>query len=188
MKSWIVLLSVSMLSAAFFLLVMTADSDLLPKKVIRSNASVKKVSSHKKTSPIMLNRGIAAISPNKANIAPQYIGFSKDDLKKYPQSNKRASNWKEKFIKTLKVDNQNLSGNTLKIKHKRSIVKKENKSSRNLEHIVVRLKLANGNPFSYEALVDSETGAMIQSWNKTRYEHREPTLLDGTNKLLMRSN
>ena len=187
MKSWIVLLSVSMLSAAFFVLVITSEDTDKPNQVQRSKASVDEVSKSV-SPPTKLTRSIATIAPLKLAPQTQFVGLTKEDIAKYPPSNKRVSDWKQKFLNTLKVQNSDIAMNAVKIKHKRSIIKKENKTSRNLEHIVVRLKLANGNPFSYEALVDSETGTMIRSWNKTRYERREPTVLDGTNKLLLRSN
>lgn len=38
-------------------------------------------------------------------------------------------------------------------------------------------------PFSYEALVDRNTGAIIQTWNRTRYEFKNRVTLNGRNKV-----
>lgn len=187
MKSWITLLSVSMLTAGFLMFFLTNETSKNPTEINRSQASLEKTKKITSTNK-KITRSIANVMPAKVLTKTQYVGLSEKDLGRYPQSNKRASDWKEKFINSLKIQNENLGNNGISIKHKRSILKKENKSSRNLEHIVVRLKLPNGNPFSYEALIDSETGSMIQSWNRTRYERREPILLDGTNRHFLRSN
>lgn len=186
MKSWILLLSATMLSGALFLFIFNLENEN-SKEETYSNQQTKK------SSPVVINnkmdRSIAAIPPNplKAKVKVQLVGLTPSDLGNFPQTNTRSITWKENFTKNFEKNRSQLGFNSFQIKHKRSILKKENKTSRNFEHIVVRYKLPNGNPFSFEALVDSETGTMAQSWNKTRYEKNEPTTLDGTNKLLLRS-
>ena len=89
-----------------------------------------------------------------------------------------------KWLTNLEKNLVNILPNSLKLKRKRSLIKKENKSSRRLEHVIVRYQSPSGNPFTFEALIDSETGVMVQSWNKTRYEKRLPIALDGTNRMM----
>lgn len=182
MKSWILLLSATMLSAALFLFIITHESDYPQDEVVNKNSNENNIIT-------IADRSIAAIPPSAAKVVKkiQLVGMTAAELKKYPQTNKRSEQWKENFKKSFEQSKSQLGFNSFQIKHKRSILKKENKTSRNFEHIVVRYKLPNGNPFSFEALVDSETGTMTQSWNKTRYEKREPATLDGTNKQMLRS-
>lgn len=57
-----------------------------------------------------------------------------------------------------------------KIQTKRSIIKIQHNTGTLLEHIVVSYKKENGSPFSFEALINSETGMTVQTWNQTKYE------------------
>lgn len=89
--------------------------------------------------------------------------------------NKVSDNWKDKFTKHFLGDiPQDKQAKNLEIKHQKSIVDVKQGIGRNLEHIIVSYTKPDGKPFSFEALVDSETGAMIQSWNQTRYEFKKP--------------
>lgn len=184
MRSWILLLSATMLSGAIFVLIMTQTQPPLNIQDVSSDPL--RDQAPKSEDLVKVDRSIAAISPAfKKKL--QYLGVTPEELKVFPRSNKRADDWQAKFEQSFEESRSLLGFNSFQIKHKRSVLKKENKSLRHFEHIVVRYKLPNGNPFSFEALIDSETGTMVQSWNKTRYERREPTSLDGTNKMFLRS-
>ena len=191
MKSWIVLLSVTMLSGAFFALILTGEDKVdsrlnLPRKI--ASKKPQNELSKRKNRPSTIDRKIAAISPPLKVIKAELVGITESELKNMPKSNIRSEKWEQKFREKFAQIDNSLQKNSIKITHKRSIIKKENKSARNFEHILVSYRLPNGNPYSFEALVDSESGTMKQSWNRTRYERRTPTKLDGTNKLMLRSN
>lgn len=180
-----------MLSGAFFALILTGENKVdsrlnIPRKI--ASKKPQNEISKRKNRPSSINRKIAAISPPIKVIKAELVGITESELKNMPQSNTRSEKWEQKFREKFAQIDNSLRKNSIMIKHKRSIIKKENKSARNFEHILVSYRLPNGNPYSFEALVDSETGTMKQSWNRTRYEKRIPTKLDGTNKLMLRSN
>ncbi len=86
--------------------------------------------------------------------------------------------WKEIYTKRyINTIGTNLSKN-LKVEHKKSLIKVHFDQGRYLEHIVVSNVDEKGNPFSFEALIDSETGTMVRSWNKTRYEFNRSPKID----------
>ena len=67
-----------------------------------------------------------------------------------------------------------------KIELKRSVIKlSSNKFGRYLEHVLVSYIKPDGEPYSFEAYIDSQTAQVVQSWNKTHYEFRTPAALTG---------
>lgn len=188
MKHWILLLSVTMMSAGFFLISLTStdhelDQSASPLRAKKESEKSRIVSSKIKKS----NRSIAAIPSPSLKNKIVYLGLKKEDLVNFPLTNKASTDWEKKFVTNFKTNLEDFLPSSFKIKHKRSIVKKENRSSRKLEHIIVRYQRTDGTPYTFEALVDSQTGSMVQSWNKTRYEQRLPIALDGTNRLLRKT-
>lgn len=95
------------------------------------------------------------------------------DLSTLKYSNKVNPNWKEDYRRKFLRMSAIKKVQKLKIESIKSIVKIKNNTARNLEHIKVSYLQENGDPFSFEALVDSETGSLIRSWNKTRYEFKK---------------
>lgn len=95
------------------------------------------------------------------------------DLNTLKYSNSVNPDWKKtykrRFLKMAAIKKVQ----SLKIEPIKSIVKIKNNTARNLEHIKVSYLQENGDPFSFEALVDSETGSLVRSWNKTRYEFKK---------------
>ena len=88
--------------------------------------------------------------------------------------NKTNPEWQTAYTKKLLRLGKGKKVSELKIEHQKSMVQVKRKSARNLEHVRVSYLNENGNPFSYEALIDSETGSMVRSWNQTRYEFKKP--------------
>jgi hypothetical protein len=88
--------------------------------------------------------------------------------------NKPADDWKEKFVKSKFV----VFGDETKIliKHKDSIIQVNKKGAMYLEKVVVSIQRDNEPPMSYEALINSETGQQIKSWNRTKHENVKKVL------------
>lgn len=127
-----------------------------------------------------------------ANIAP--IPASKKEAQTY--NGRQLSSTTESELKELKIVNSfnpNWEKNYLKniqrsffdekvkveIKHLRSLVYVKFKEGRLAEKVKVAITRENGRQSSYTALIDSETGAMINSWNASRYEFRDSVSLNG---------
>lgn len=88
--------------------------------------------------------------------------------------NKTNPEWQKAYTGKLLRLGKAKTVSDLKIEHQESLIQVKRKAARNLEHIKVSYLDENGNPFAFEALVDSETGSMVRSWNQTRYEFKKP--------------
>ncbi len=92
--------------------------------------------------------------------------------------NKIDKKWKDKAVSNL--SRVWISDKEIEIEHKESAVFIKNGVAKNVEHVLVSLVHNDGNPSSFEAYIDSQTGKIIRSWNKTRYESRKPLKVDPT--------
>lgn len=112
-------------------------------------------------------------TPETPSPKREYVG-SFSNLKNITFINKVDKNWKKKYKHNFQrmVKGQNFSN--FKVKVKKSIVKVKGNIGRNLEHVIISYKKPNGQPFSFEALIDSESGHLVQTWNKTQYEFKKP--------------
>ena len=88
-------------------------------------------------------------------------------------TNKVSKDWKEKYTKQFQRMAAIKDLKDFNVELKRSIVKVSANTGTNFEHILVSYIKPNGQPFSFEALVNSETGTMVRTWNKTRYEFKK---------------
>jgi hypothetical protein len=83
--------------------------------------------------------------------------------------NKINSNWKEilghELLRFQKDDTK------LMIKEEFSIIQIQNGKGRYVEQVIATYVLKDGTIDSYRALIDSETGAVIDTWDKTIYEN-----------------
>lgn len=133
----------------------------------RSPASIKKV-----TAPLYQKKNTNPIVDTR-----EYIGKFKD-ISQLKFVNKISLDWedryKARFFNNIPED-QKIKN--FKIEKKKSIVKVKNNSARNLEHIIVSFNKADGSPFAFEAMIDSDTGSMLHSWNKTHSENKNPVKL-----------
>lgn len=106
------------------------------------------------------------------------ISSTQDVPKNLVITNKFNPNWQKRYLKNItrsffdekvKVD----------IKHLRSLVYVKYNKGRLAEKVKVSITRENGRSSSYTALVDAQTGSLINSWNPTRYEFKEKLTLDG---------
>ena len=93
--------------------------------------------------------------------------------KKIVYTNKINKNWKKNYTHNFLRMAGVKKVHDLKIQTKKSLLKIKDKTGTYLEHIIVSYKKEDGLPFSFEALIDSETGSVVQSWNQTRYEYNK---------------
>lgn len=107
-----------------------------------------------------------------------YIGSFKD-INEISFSNQTSSDWEDKYKKRFKKSLYGKEIKNFKIEKKRSVVRVRKNVGTNLEHVVVSFTRPDGNPFSFEAYINSETGQLVKSWNKTRYEYKKPYKIEG---------
>lgn len=112
----------------------------------------------------------------KTSTKREVIG-SFTDLNNIQIVNKEDKNWKQKYQKNFLRMIGNEPVKDFKIELKRSILKVEDNVGHALEHVVVSYTKPNGNPFSFEALIDSANGQMVHTWNQTRYEFKDKVKL-----------
>ena len=96
------------------------------------------------------------------------IASVRSDLKPL---NKVTDDWEEKLISKLK---QNLPDDTqLEILEKKPTIHKKHKNVLHAHKVKIKLKRADGLESSFTALVSSSSGNILQTWNRTHYEHKD---------------
>lgn len=185
MKKRVVLPIVFLFSVGLFLLIQPKYSkqELAKKELARQVKKGDVVS--KKVGPKENYRKIASIPPKNPSVKRASIKTPEDrtvigninNQDNLIVVNKVSKNWKEKYQQSfLRMVNSHEVKN-FEVKLKKSILKVKENTAQNLEHVVVSYTNAHGDPFSFEALIDSATGQSVQTWNKTRYEHKHPPKL-----------
>lgn len=180
------MLSIVLVIIVIAVFIMFAPTDFTKTPYTEQNQpSMKKENTRLKHTPTP-NRSIASlpskIGKDKKSLNRQIVG-ELYDLKKIKFNNKVRKDWKEKyetnFLRMASVKDVK----NLKIKLKRSILKVKNNVGTNYEHIIVSYNKPNGQPFSFEALIDSETGSLVKTWNQTKYEYKKPSKIEGSKYL-----
>ena len=192
MKKKYLLPTLFVLSVSVFLLIQPRYSkqELALKELEKQKKTHKDIKTQKKEKTNF--RKIASIPTKKPDLKikdkpmkREIIG-SRLNENQITMLNSVAKDWKDKYQKSFLRMTKNQQIKNLEVTLKRSIVKVENNIGKNLEHIIVSYTNQKGDPFSFEALVDSSTGQTVQSWNKTRYEFKTPLKLKGNGKKLYR--
>jgi hypothetical protein len=93
--------------------------------------------------------------------------------------------WKSKYEANFFRMHSKNSISNFKVIYKKSIQRQDGKTQKTLEHILVKFNKPNGDPMSFEALLDSKTGTVKQTWNQTKYERKKRVTLNGTNRLMV---
>ena len=138
---------------------------------------ITKKEKHKNSSQ-KVSRSIASIPTSKQN--NRIIVGNKKNINNVNLINKVNKNWKNIFANNFKRMTNLKEIKNLEIELKKSIIKIQNNSGRNIEHVLVRYMKPNGMPMSFEAYIDSETGQTIQTWNKTHYDFKKPLTIDAS--------
>lgn len=168
----------------FFIVIALAITTLLIIRPSTKNITAKyetKKDQHPKKQSKWQDRSIASVpQAKKVKKIANRVVIGDQKAEKISYSNSVSKDWKTNYAKHF---NRMLYGQKVqdfKVKVKRSVVQVKNSIGRNLEHVIVSYKKPNGDPFAFEALIDSETGMMVQSWNKTRYEFKRPYKIEGS--------
>jgi len=105
----------------------------------------------------------------------QVMGRFKNDINDLPITNAINPKWIDTTYSNLRAQ-LNL-GTTKQFKvsitELKSVVFVKHGIGKYAEHVMVSIKKDGGRARTYEALVDSQTGSILQTWNKTRAEKRE---------------
>jgi hypothetical protein len=174
--------------AAFFWVTKTdqektiiTDSNIQKKQTPSafSRPDLNSIKAVKKTKKKVIARSIASVPRIKA--LRKVIG-SKLPIDQIHISNTVSSNWKAKYTSNFKrmVNTDDIIN--FEVKNQKSVVLVKRNHGINVEHVIVSYKTTGGVPFSFEAYINSETGQMVQSWNKTRLEIRRSIKLSPVGK------
>jgi hypothetical protein len=90
--------------------------------------------------------------------------------KNYNLVNKISKDWKGLATKRLKFTWGHKAGRIIQIDTIKSIIYVKHGLGKNAEHVRITLTDENGKHSGYEAYINSESGSIIQTWNRTRYE------------------
>jgi len=126
-------------------------------------------------------RDIASIKPKNIFNQREVIGsYNRHEPLKF--ANAISKDWKDKFQSNLVRNLKTEDYKDINIELKNSLIKVNKNVGVFIEHILVTIHRPDGSPFSYEAHIDSQTGSMIQSWNKTKYEFKNKLKLNPTGR------
>jgi hypothetical protein len=127
-----------------------------PKK---SNAKLAQEANKNKKAPSkQAHRRPAAVLPQKT-----YVHMK--------TSNRYDKNWKEKALKNLK---RNLNDQyQVEIQHKKQNILRHGLDKKLIEEVMVIVTHKSGMKSRYTALINSETGAIIDTMQKTEFEDRD---------------
>lgn len=128
-------------------------------------------------------RSIASI-PNGSSVIKKYqnrkIVGSFNVKKDFPISNKIDINWKKKAVKKL---TSFLSDDTkLKVELVKPAIFVKHNIGRYVEHVKIILRKDSGLVSAYEAYVDSQSGNVIRTWNRTKIERNPATKVSAEGK------
>ena len=107
--------------------------------------------------------------PNKRVIFESGKSITEEDMEKLDFINEENPDWKEELSRKL-LDTLDKKPN-LKVIKEKSLIKLIGKKARYLEQAIVIIEYENGNENSFRALIDSETGKIIRSWDRTIHEN-----------------
>lgn len=89
-------------------------------------------------------------------------------------ANTLSKDWEEKLHNKLK---HGQSVNTMiNIEHLEGLIEDRGGKNFLMEHVVVKTTLPNGNHYSFHAMVNSESGEIVSTWNYQKSEHDETVL------------
>ncbi len=111
-----------------------------------------------------------------------YLG-KVQNLKDLYLANSVNDDWKEKYQKNFFKLIPNNQVKDFKVELKRSVIKVSDNVGKHLEHVLVSFKNQAGKPFSFEAYIDSETGHVVHTWNRTRHEFKQSLNIKGNQYL-----
>ena len=126
-------------------------------------------------------RSIASLKETKRDIPLKKINKNDSNIilerkvvgsssKKYTLVNKINKDWKKLATKKLVFTWGHKIGRIIEIDSIKPAIYVKHGIGKNVEHVRISLTDENGKYSGYEAYIDSESGSIIQTWNRTRYE------------------
>ena len=131
-----------------------------------------------------VGRKIASIPTGAAPLLTKYqnrtiVGnFSRH--KQLPLSNKINENWMQ--LALGKLDRYTQQDTKLKIEHVKPAIFVKHNIGRYVEHVKIILKKDNGLVSAYDAYIDSQSGNIIRTWNRTEIEFKPDFKLNAQGK------
>lgn len=142
-----------------------------------NNAKVIKSKNQKslKTAP---SRNIASVATSSIITKfknRQVVGLLGKEKKNFIINNKINKDWKKLALNRLnKMVGQNIK---LEIQNVKPVLFIKHNMGKYAEHVKIILKKESGLKSAYDAYVDSQTGAIIRTWNRTKFEIKPKFLL-----------
>lgn len=126
------------------------------------------------------NRTIASVNPYKGFMVRNNRILTGDASQKYEDENTELQ-----MVNSINPEWKDIMGNDLMrfqsadtklmVKEEVPVIKIVDGHGRYLEQVTVTYLQKNGNRSSFKALVDSETGSVVETWDRTVHEHlRKP--------------
>ena len=142
-------------------------------KVQKKTISVKKIKDKK----------IRKKSPHQRVIFNSGKLLSEEEKDRLDFINEENPDWKEELSRKL-LDTLD-ENPTLKVIKEKSLIKILGKKAQYIEQAIVIIEYENGKENSFRALIDSETGKIIRSWDRTIHENfgKRPTGLTPSGSL-----
>lgn len=147
------------------------------KKSLNPSRSIASVKPHtnKKSKPIDL-----VVIDSKKVITKREVVGSKGQ--KYHIVNSVNKDWKKLATKKLEFTWGHKAGRLIEITNIKPAIYVKHGIAKNVEHVRIALTNEKGKRSGYEAYINSETGSIIQTWNRTRYEFNKPLSASGKGK------
>lgn len=144
----------------------TTHDEYLQAKILNPQEEEKKQDSSRSPSSISPFKGYM-VRDNRVLMGEVNSKYE-DSSQELPMSNKINPKWKDEMGHGLmRFQDENTK---LLVKEELPIIRIQNGTGRFLEQVVVTYLMENGEQNSFKALVDSDTGMVIETWDRTIHE------------------
>jgi hypothetical protein len=127
--------------------------------------------------PPKAERKVAAVMP--AQIHHDRIVVGNIDAKNtFPIANQINKDWKK--LATKRLQEFVPKSSTFSIEPVKSAVFVKHQIGRYVEHVIIEIKKPDGLVSSFDAYIDSQSGTIVQTWNRTKFEIRPDYQLEAT--------
>ena len=135
-----------------------------------------------------ISRKIASLPPiskkvstkdSQDEIKRKIVGSGNKDIKAVNIIN---NDWKSLAYKKLNFTWGNKAGREIDIEEIKPVIYVKHGVAKNVEHVKIKLTDEKGKRSNYEAYIDSETGSILHTWNRTRYEYKKKFYFNATGK------
>lgn len=100
----------------------------------------------------------------------EIIGTTKKKIASLKKINRPETKWKENLARNI-LRGRDSKDVSVFIKKEKSFIRKERDGIRYIEQVVVNIKKTNQGSTGYRAYIDSETGKVLQTWDRSVHEY-----------------